>query len=214
MAQQSRAGPALAAAAIGSFFAGTVGVLLLAVFAAPLTDVALAFGPADYFALMLFGIVASVALTSEPLDRSLAMIIVGVLLGLVGTDVNSGAQRFTFGSPELMDGIEFACIAMGIFGITEIITNLEERRNGTMAMPLVGRLWPNAVDRRRMLPAILRGTGIGALLGVLPGAGATIASFAAYTLEKRVSPSSRRNWQRRHRGRRIAGIGKQRSRPM
>jgi putative tricarboxylic transport membrane protein len=187
MAQKGRAGPALSAAAIGSFFAGTVGVLLLAVFAQPLTDIALAFGPADYFALMLFGLVASVALTSEPLDRSLAMIIVGVLLGLVGTDVNSGAQRFTFGSLELMDGIEFACIAMGMFGITEIVTNLEERRNGAMAMPVVGHLWPSATDRRRMVPAILRGTGVGALLGVLPGAGATIASFAAYTLEKRVS---------------------------
>jgi len=188
MAKQGRASPALSAAAIGSFFAGPVGVLLLVLFARPLTEVALAFGPADYFALMLPGLVASVTLTSKPLDKSLAMIVTGILLGLVETDVNSGAARFTLGFLRLMDGIDFALLAMGLFGIAEIIANIERARaRGRVAITRVGTLWPTREDRRRMWPSILRGTGIGAVLGILPCAGATMASFAAYSIEKKVS---------------------------
>lgn len=133
---------------------------------------------------MLLGLVASVALTSE----SLAMIVAGILLGLVGTDVNSGAAWFTFGSLRLMDGIDFALLAMGLFGIAEIMANIDDARTrGHAAIARVGNLSPTREDRRRMWPTILRGTGIGAILGILPGAGATISSFAAYAVEKKVS---------------------------
>lgn len=188
MARNGRAGAALSAAAIGSFFAGCVGVLLLAAFAAPLAEIALDFGPADYFSLMLLGLVGSVALSSGSLDRSLAMIVIGILLGLVGTDVNSGTDRFTFGVLRLTDGIEFTCIAMGLFGISEIMANLERRKKeGQTAIAPISSLWPTREDMRRMISPILRGTGIGSILGILPGAGATIAAFSAYALEKKVS---------------------------
>lgn len=188
MAQKGRAGAALAAAAIGSFFAGCVGVLLLAAFAAPLSRVALNFGPADYFSLMLLGLVGSVALSAGRLDRSLGMIVIGILLGLVGTDVNSGVDRYTFDIIRLADGIEFACLAMGLFGIAEIVANLERGKlEGKMTVAPIHSLWPTRDDLRRMVAPILRGTAIGSVLGILPGAGATIAAFSSYTLEKRVS---------------------------
>lgn len=178
MARQGRAGPALTAAAIGSFVAGSFGVLLTAALAAPLSEIAFRFGPAEYFSLMLLGLVGSVALSPDSIDKSLGLMILGLLLSLAGVDVNSGALRFTGEIPEMMDGIEFTALAMGVFGVAEIAYNLEQqatdRTAGTVA-PVSG-LRPTAQDVRRMVPSILRGTAIGSVLGILPGAGVTIAA--------------------------------------
>jgi TctA family transporter len=186
MARKGRAGPALAAAGLGSFFAGCVGTLMLAAFAAPLTEVAFKFGPAEYFALMVLGLIGAVVLASGSLIKAVAMIILGLLLGLVGTDVNSGVARFAFDIPELSDGIGFIVIAMGVFGYGEIIANLavkEEHRE--VFTGKVQGLMPTREDFRRMVPAVLRGTTIGSILGILPGGGALLASFAAYSVEKK-----------------------------
>jgi putative tricarboxylic transport membrane protein len=186
MARQGRAGPALAAAGLGSFFAGCVGTLILAAFAAPLTEVAFKFGPAEYFSLMILGLIGAVVLASGSLLKALAMILVGLLLGLVGTDVNSGVARYSFDIPELTDGIGFIVIAMGVFGYGEIISNLgksdDEREVFTAK---VTGLMPTAQDFKRMVPAVLRGTALGSMLGILPGGGALLAAFAAYTIEKK-----------------------------
>ena len=186
MARRGRAGPALAAAGLGSFFAGCVGTLVLAAFAVPLTELAFVFGPAEYCALMVLGLVGAVVLASGDLLKAIGMVLLGLLLGLVGTDVNSGMVRFSFDVAELSDGIGFIVIAMGVFGYAEIIHNLG---NGSQQRQLtttrVQGLWPSRVDFRRMLPAVLRGTGLGAVLGLLPGGGAVMAAFAAYTVEKR-----------------------------
>lgn len=188
MARTGRAGPALAGAAMGSFFAGCVGTLLLAAFAGPLANLALQFGSPEYFALMLLGLIGSATLTSGPLLPSLGMIVLGLLLGLVGLDINSGSARFTFGSAHLLDGLEFACLAMGVFGIAEIVATLaRHRQTQEIVIAPVGGLWPTRDDLRRMLPSALRGTAIGAVLGILPGAGVTIAAAAAYAVERRVS---------------------------
>jgi putative tricarboxylic transport membrane protein len=186
MARQGRAGPALAAAGLGSFFAGSVGTLILAAFAPPLTELAFKFGPAEYFSLMILGLVGAVVLASGSLLKAISMILLGLLLGLVGTDVNSGVARFSFDIPELTDGIGFVVIAMGVFGYGEIITNLarpEDQREVFTAE--VKGLFPTKEDFKRMAPAVLRGTALGSLLGVLPGGGALLAAFAAYTLEKK-----------------------------
>ncbi len=186
MARQGRAGPALAAAGLGSFFAGSVGTLILAAFAPPLTELAFLFGPAEYFSLMILGLIGAVVLASGSLLKAIAMILLGLLLGLVGTDVNSGVARFSFEIPELTDGIGFVVIAMGVFGYGEIITNLakpEDEREVFTAE--VKGLFPTKEDFKRMTPAVLRGTALGSLLGVLPGGGALLAAFAAYTLEKK-----------------------------
>ncbi len=186
MARQGRAGPALAAAGLGSFFAGCVGTLVLAAFAVPLTEVAFKFGPAEYFSLMILGLVGAVVLASGSLLKAVGMIFLGLLLGLVGTDVNSGVARFSFDIPELTDGIGFIVIAMGVFGYGEIITNLgkheSERESFTNN---VQGLWPTKRDFLDMTPAVLRGTALGSVLGILPGGGAVMAAFAAYTLEKK-----------------------------
>jgi putative tricarboxylic transport membrane protein len=186
MARQGRAGPALAAAGLGSFFAGCVGTLILAAFAAPLTEVAFKFGPAEYFSLMVLGLIGAVVLASGSLVKAIGMIVLGLLLGLVGTDVNSGVARFSFDIPELTDGIGFITIAMGVFGYGEIISNLgqsDEHREVFTAK--VTGLFPNKEDFKRMVPAILRGTALGSALGILPGGGALLAAFAAYTVEKK-----------------------------
>ena len=186
MARKGRAGPALAAAGLGSFFAGCVGTLILAAFAAPLTEVAFKFGPAEYFSLMVLGLIGAVVLASGSLIKAVAVIILGLLLGLVGTDVNSGVARFSFDIPELTDGIGFITIAMGVFGYGEIIANLakpEEERE--VFTGKVSGLMPTAADFKNMVPAVLRGTTIGSLLGILPGGGALLAAFAAYTIEKK-----------------------------
>ena len=187
MARQGKAGRALAVSALGSFFAGTVCTLLIAMFAPPLGSMALEFGPAEYFSLMVLGLVASIVLASGSILHALAMIFVGLLLGLVGTDVNSGAQRYSFGIAELSDGINFVVIAMGMFGLGEIIYNLEEEGVRELSITKVTGLWPTAEDWKRIRMPILRGTAIGSVLGLLPGGGAALASFGAYALEKRVS---------------------------
>jgi TctA family transporter len=187
MAKQGRAGPALAIAAIGSFFAGTVATLLLAVFAPPLAELAFKFGPAEYFSLMVLGLIAAVVLARGSLLKAIAMIILGLLLGIVGADVNTGLFRFAFDVPQLQDGIDFVIVAMGLFGFSEIIANLERRRSQVVSIAKVTSLMPTVEDWKRAWGAVLRGTGIGSLLGVLPGGGAVLGSFAAYTLEKKIS---------------------------
>ena len=187
MARQGRAGPALAAAGLGSFFAGCVGTLILAAFAAPLTEVAFKFGPAEYFSLMILGLVGAVVLASGSLVKAVAMIVLGLLLGIVGTDVNSGVARFSFDVPELTDGIGFIVIAMGVFGYGEIILNLSKTEDQRQVFTAeVQGLWPTAEDFKRMAPAILRGTALGSALGILPGGGALLSAFAAYTIEKKI----------------------------
>jgi TctA family transporter len=187
MARQGRAGPALAIAAIGSFFAGTVATFLLAAFAPPLAEVAFKFGPAEYFALMVLGLIAAVVLAHGSVLKALAMVVFGLLLGMIGTDVNSGVARFSFDVPELSDGIEFVAVAMGMFGFAEIILNLEQRENREVFTSKVTNLFPRWADLKYAFPAILRGTGLGSLLGILPGGGAVLASFSAYAIEKKIS---------------------------
>jgi TctA family transporter len=187
MARKGRAGPALAAAGLGSFFAGCVGTLILAAFAPPLTELAFKFGPAEYFSLMILGLIGAVVLASGSLLKAIAMIVLGLLMGLIGTDVNSGVARYSFDIPELTDGIGFVTLAMGVFGYGEIISNLaqssSEREIFTKS---VHGLMPTRQDFRNMIPAVLRGTALGSALGILPGGGATLSAFAAYTIEKKM----------------------------
>ena len=192
MALAGRAGPALGIAAIGSFFAGTVATLLIVVAAPPLAAIALQFGPAEYFSLMVCGLVAAVVLAHGSLVKAVAMVVLGLLLGLVGTDINSGARRFNFGMTGLADGVEFVALSMAIYGIAEVAYNLEKGQQTSVVAGAVGRVWPSLADLRTCAGAILRGTGLGAMLGVLPGGGALLASFAAYTLEKNVARPPRR----------------------
>jgi putative tricarboxylic transport membrane protein len=187
MARQGRPGPALAIAAIGSFFAGTVGTLLIALAGPPLAEVALKFGSPEYFSLMLMGLVAAAVLAQGDIVKSLAMVVFGLLLGIVGTDVNTGVQRFSFGVSELTDGIGFIVVAVGVFAIGEIIGNLGETEKRAVFTSKVRNLWPTADDFRRCTGPILRGTGIGAFFGVLPGTGPAIASFASYMVEKKLA---------------------------
>ena len=188
MARKGRAGPALAAAGLGSFFAGSVGTLILATFAAPLTELAFKFGPAEYFSLMVLGLIGAVVLASGSLIKAIAMILLGLLMGLVGTDVNSGVARFSFDIPELTDGVGFVVIAMGVFGYGEIISNLSQpEENREVYTAKVHGLFPTLTDIKLMIPAILRGTALGSILGVLPGGGGLLAAFAAYTIEKKTA---------------------------
>jgi putative tricarboxylic transport membrane protein len=187
MARQGRAGPALAVAGLGSFFAGTVSTLILAAFAPPLAELAFTFRPTEYFSLMVLGLIGAVVLASGSLTKALAMIVLGLILGLIGTDVNSGLSRFAFGVPELADGIGFVIIAMGLFGFAEIITNLEQKERRQTFTDTVSNVWPTKEDLKHAGPAVLRGTALGAFLGILPGGGALLASFSAYTLEKKIA---------------------------
>ncbi|MFM7971360.1 MAG: tripartite tricarboxylate transporter permease, partial [Betaproteobacteria bacterium] len=188
MARKGRAGPALAAAGLGSFFAGCIGTVIIAAFAPPLTELAFKFGPAEYFSLMVLGLIGAVVLASGSLIKAIAMIILGLLLGQINTDVISGVPRYSFDVAELTDGIGFVGIAMGVFGFGEIISNLgrpeEEREVFTRE---VKGLLPTAQDFKDAFPAVLRGTTLGSILGVLPGGGALLSSFAAYTLEKKMT---------------------------
>ena len=190
MARQGRAGTALATAAISSFFAGTVCTFLIALAAPPLSEVALKFGAADYFSLMVLGLVASIVLASGSLLHALGMIILGLLLGLIGTDVNSGTTRFDFDVPELSDGINFVVVAMGVFGLGEIISNLQTEKTRSVALAKITGLMPTREDLKRIVAPILRGTALGSALGILPGGGAMLSSFAAYSLEKKASKNS------------------------
>jgi putative tricarboxylic transport membrane protein len=187
MARMGRAGPALAIAAIGSFFAGTVATVVIAVAAPPLTALALQFASAEYFSLIVFGVVCSITLAHGDLLKALAMVVLGLLLGLVGTDVYTGETRFTLGNIELFDGINVVAVAVGVFGIAEILRNLESESEGPSTVAQIGSLMPSREDLRRSAGPILRGTLIGCLLGILPGGGALLASFASYTVEKRLS---------------------------
>ncbi|MBB1635339.1 MULTISPECIES: tripartite tricarboxylate transporter permease [Cupriavidus] len=190
MARRGRAGVALATAGLGSFFAGCVATLILAAFAAPLSELAFKFGPAEYFSLMVLGLIGAVVLASGSLVKAIAMIVLGLLLGLVGTDVNSGAARFSFDVPELTDGLNFVSVAMGVFGFAEIIANLEQKDARETFTDHITNLFPTKDDFKRMIPAVLRGTFLGSALGILPGGGAALASFAAYSLEKKTSKFS------------------------
>jgi putative tricarboxylic transport membrane protein len=193
MARQGRAGPALAVAGLGSFFAGCVGTLVLAGFAPALAGIAFAFGPAEYTALMLVGIVGAVVLASGSVIKAVGMVLLGLLLGQINTDALSGVERFSFGIPELTDGLGFVAVAMGLFGFGEIIGNLNQPpQSRDVFTREVKNVWPSREDFRQAMPAVLRGTALGSVLGVLPGGGAILASFAAYTLEKRVSSTPER----------------------
>ena len=187
MARNGRAGHALAVAAIGSFVAGCVATLALAAFAPPLAALAFKFGAAEYFSLMVLGLVAAVVLAQGSLVKAVAMIVLGVLLGLVGMDTTTGDQRYTFGLPELSDGIGFVVVGMGLFGFAEIIANLERVGARDVLKQKLGSLLPPREDMRRAWKAIARGTGVGSILGVLPGGGAVLGSFASYMLEKRIA---------------------------
>ncbi len=187
MARQGRAGPALAIAAIGSFFAGTVGTLLIALAGPPLAEIALKFGSPEYFSLMLMGLVAAAVLAQGDIVKSLAMVVIGLLLGIVGSDVNTGLQRFSFGFSELSDGIGFIVVAVGVFAIGEIVANLGVKAEQRRFTSEVRNVFPSKDDLKRSIWPILRGTGIGSFFGVLPGTGPAIASFSSYMLEKRIA---------------------------
>ena len=186
MARKGRAGAALSVAALGSFIAGCFGTLILAAFAAPLAELAFKFGPAEYFSLMVLGLIGAVVLASGSLIKAIGMIILGLLLGLVGTDVNTGVSRFAFGIPELSDGIGFISVAMGVFGFAEIISNVDMKGARETFTNKVEGLILSWKDFKESMPAIIRGTGIGSLLGILPGGGALLAAFASYTIEKKI----------------------------
>lgn len=187
MARQGRAGVALTTAAVSSFFAGTVATCLLALFAPPLAEMALKFGPAEYFSLMLLGLLASVVLAQGSLLHAIGMVVLGLMLGLIGTDVNSGVRRFTFDVPQLADGIGFVVVAMGMFGLAEIIRNLESEGSRSTEIPRITSLMPTREDWKRMVAPIFRGTAIGSMLGILPGSGSILGAFAAYSIEKKIS---------------------------
>uniref|UniRef100_UPI00404859A1 tripartite tricarboxylate transporter permease n=1 Tax=Polynucleobacter sp. TaxID=2029855 RepID=UPI00404859A1 len=190
MARNGRGGVALFTAGMGSFFAGCVATLILAAFATPLTELAFKFGPAEYFSLMVLGLIGAVVLASGSLIKAIGMIVLGLLLGLIGTDVNSGVPRFTFDLLQLADGIGFVSVAMGIFGFGEIMTNLEKTDKDDSFLNKVSSMIPTKQDVKRMIPSILRGTAIGSALGILPGGGAALAAFGAYTVEKKSSKYS------------------------
>ncbi len=191
MARRGRAGPALGIAAIGSFIAGCIATLVIAYFAPPLAELALKFSPAEYFSLMVFGLVAAVVLARGSLLKAIAMVCFGILLGLIGTDVNSGVIRFAFGQPELADGLGFVALAMAFFGITDVVLNLEHEEKQEVFTSRIGSVLPTAEDLRTCFWSIVRGTSLGSILGILPGGGALLASFAAYMFEKKVAKPPR-----------------------
>jgi len=187
LAKKGRAGAALGIAAIGSFFAGTAATVVVAAAAVPLAAFALKFGPAEYFSLMVLGLIAAVVLAQGDIFKAIAMTLLGLLLGLIGIDVNSGEERFTFGIPELAEGISFVVISMGIFGIGEIIANLERDHSREQVIRNVGSVLPSREDYRRSWKPVLRGSALGTVLGVLPGGGAMLSAFASYMIEKRLA---------------------------
>jgi TctA family transporter len=187
MARQGRAGPALAIAAIGSFFAGTVCTMIIALFGPPIAEMALKFGAPEYFSLMMMGLVTAAVLAHGDMIKSLAMVCLGLLLGVVGTDVNSGMARYSFGIAELTDGIGFIVIAVGVFALSEIIANLGDKEERSVFTKRVTGLWPTWPDLKASFGAIMRGTAIGAFFGVLPGTGPAIASFSSYMVEKKLA---------------------------
>ena len=187
MARQGRAGTALAIAALSSFFAGTVATVVIALLSGPLSKLALSFTAVEFFSLMVLGLVAAVILAHGSVVKSLAMIGIGLLLGIVGIDVNSGAERMTFNIPEFADGLGFVSVAMGFFGLAEIITNIEKPSQRVIVSQKMKDLFPTIADLKASFPAMLRGTAIGSILGVLPGGGAALPPFTAYAVEKKIA---------------------------
>jgi len=190
MAQKGRAGPALAICAIGSFIAGTIGLFGLVFLAPPLAEAALAFGPPEYFSLMVFGFIVLSNVTGTSLTKSLMMAIVGLIIGTIGLDPVTGDARFTFGSISLLGGIEFVAVAIGLFGIAEVLTNVEkplELLEQRVIVPRLRELYPSLQDLKKSIPAILRGTGIGFGVGLVPGPAPVIATYASYMIEKKIS---------------------------
>ena len=187
MARQGRARVALAPPGVSSLAGGWFATRVLAGFAAPMAELAFKFGPAEYFSLMILGLVGAVVLASGSLVKAVGAILLGLLLGLVGTDVNSGVARYSFSVPELTDGLNFVALAMGLFGFAEIASNLEQGEHRETFTNKVTNLFPTKEDFKRMIPAAARGTALGTLLGMLPGGGATLSAFASYTVEKKMS---------------------------
>jgi putative tricarboxylic transport membrane protein len=186
MAERGRAGAALAVAALASLFAGTISTLLIAVASPLLSRAALKFGAAEYFSLMVFGLAGAVVLAQGSVLKAVAMVFLGLFLGLVGTDLMTGVQRYTFDNATLSDGIGFIPLSMGLFGIAEILVNLEKREY-KKPIPVIGSLMPTREELRQSMMPTIRGTAIGSLLGVLPGGGAMLSSFAAYAFEKKIA---------------------------
>jgi TctA family transporter len=187
MARRGRAGPALATAALASFFAGCVGTLLIALAGPSLGEWALRFGAAEYTALMLMALVASAVMTQGDAVKGLAMVVLGLLIGVVGVDVNSGMARYSFGILELIDGVGFTVVAVGLFAVAEIVSNLESREAREVYTGKVTGLMPTARDLKDAAWPTVRGTAVGACFGVLPGTGPALSSFATYMLEKRIA---------------------------
>ncbi|MBI3935515.1 MAG: tripartite tricarboxylate transporter permease [Betaproteobacteria bacterium] len=187
MARQGRAGPALAIAAIGSFFAGTVTTMIIAMFGPPIAEMALKFGAPEYFSLMLLGLVMAAVLAHGDMVKALAMVAMGLMLGIVGTDVNSGMARYSFGFSELTDGIGFVVIAVGVFAVGEIVSNLGETEVHRLMTSKVTHLFPTKEDLKQSIGPIMRGTVLGSFFGVLPGTGPAIASFSSYMVEKKMA---------------------------
>lgn len=192
MAKQGRAGPALAIAAIASFFAGTIATIIIAVASVPLSVLALKFTAAEYFSLMVLGLTGSIALAHGSAVKAVAMVLLGLLLGLVGIDVNTGLPRMTLGIGELGDGIGFVAIAIGLFGISELMVALSRPQDRTLLSVALSQLWPSRKELKDCVPPMLRGTAIGSVLGVLPGGGAALSSFASYAVEKKTSATPER----------------------
>jgi len=192
MAKQGRAGVALGTAAIGSFFAGTVATLFIAALGKPLTKLAQLFGPAEYFSLMIMGLVFAVVLARGSILKAICMILLGLLLATVGTDLETGQERMTLGIQDLSDGVDFAVLAMGIFGFAEIVRNLENPETRDVVRTTIGRLLPNKEDVKQSIKPVLRGTLIGSILGILPGNGAVLGPFASYTVEKKLAKDPKR----------------------
>ncbi|HUM13488.1 MAG TPA: tripartite tricarboxylate transporter permease [Myxococcaceae bacterium] len=187
MARRGRAGVALGIAALGSFFAGCVATLIIAALAVPLTRVALLFGPAEYAALMTAGLAFAVVLARGSILKSIAMVLLGLLLSTVGNDLETGAERMTFGVASLSDGFDFAVLAMGLFGFAEVMRNLSVEQARDVVHGAIGPLLPDAADLRQSAAPIVRGTLLGAILGILPGNGAVLGPFASYALEKKLA---------------------------
>ncbi len=192
MARKGQAGVALGVAALGSFFAGTVATMVIAALGAPLTKVALLFGPAEYFSLMVLGLGLAVVLARGSVIKAIAMILVGLLFSTVGTDLETGQERMTLGLSALSDGVDFAVLAMGLFGFAEILRNLDNPEARSVVKGTIGRLLPSWDDVKRCIGPVLRGTGLGAALGILPGNGAVLGPFASYTLEKKLADDPKR----------------------
>jgi putative tricarboxylic transport membrane protein len=187
MAKQGRAGSALCIAALGSFFAGTVATMVIAAFGPPLAELALKFDAAEYFSLMVLGLVSAIALAHGSVLKAILVTLLGLLLGIVGTDVNTGTSRFAFNVPELIDGIGFVAMTMGLFAFAEIAINLERTQASAGRTEHISSLWITWKEFKQAFPAVLRGSAVGSLLGILPGGGATLSSFASYTVEKKIA---------------------------